>query len=108
VQHLVRAIRGRFSNRSTTLRDTIDPVRRFERDFSEWGARIASLLEERAEDAAHGLFRFAREILEPGWSGFPSRAADAVADRLGWGRAGSSTGNAPARGDPQTRASQGA
>ncbi|HEX5729934.1 hypothetical protein, partial [Microbacterium sp.] len=28
VQHLVRAIRGRFAERSTTLRDTIDPLRR--------------------------------------------------------------------------------
>jgi hypothetical protein len=90
-QHLVRAIRGRFSDRSTTLRDTIDPVRRFERDFPEWGARIASTLDLPAEDAANGLFRLTREILEPGWSGFPSRAADAVADRLGWPRGGSST-----------------
>lgn len=92
VQHLVRAIRGRFSDRSTTLRDTIDPVRRFERDFPEWGDRIADLVDAPTEDAAQGLFRFAREILEPGWSGFPSRAADAAADRLGWPRAASSTG----------------
>ena len=87
VQHLVRAIRGRFADRSTMLRDTIDPLRRFERDFPEWGARIASTLDLPAEDAAHGLFRLTREILEPGWSGFPSRGADAVADRLGWPRA---------------------
>jgi hypothetical protein len=93
VQHLIRAIRGRFSDRSTTLRDTIDPVRRFERDFPEWGVRIAELLDHPAEDAAYGLFRFAREVLEPGWSGFPSCAADAVADRLGWQRTGSSTGD---------------
>lgn len=84
VQHLIRAIRGRFADRSTTLRDTIDPVRRFERDFPEWGARIAGILETPVEDAAHGLYSFAREVLEPGWPEFPSRAADAVAVRLGW------------------------
>jgi hypothetical protein len=84
VQCLVRAIRGRFASRSTTLRDTIDPMRRFERDFPEWAARIAAALEAPVEDAAHALFGLTREILEPGWDEFPSRAADAVAARLGW------------------------
>lgn len=92
VQHLVRAIRGRFADRSTTLRDTIDPLRRFERDFPEWGARLGEILDARAEDAAHELFRLTREILEPGWASFPSRAADAVARRLGWPEGGFSTG----------------
>ncbi len=86
VQLLVRAIRGRFADRSTTLRDTIDPVRRFEHDFPEWAARIAAALEAPVEDAARALFDLAREILEPGWDEFPSRAADAVAARLGWER----------------------
>ncbi|SFS15573.1 hypothetical protein SAMN04487846_3128 [Microbacterium sp. cf046] len=84
VQHLVRAIRGRYADRSTTLRDVIDPMRRFETDFPEWGARIAELLERPAEDAACGLLQLTREVFEPGWSDFPSRAADAVAARLGW------------------------
>lgn len=84
VQHLVRAIRGRFTDRSTTLRDTIDPVRRFERDFPEWGARIAAILDAPVEAAAQELYRFTREVLEPGWDAFPSRGADAVAARLGW------------------------
>jgi hypothetical protein len=83
-QLLVRAIRGRFAEASTTLRDTIDPVRRFERDFPEWGARIAAALEQPVEDAARSLFTLTREILEPGWDEFPSGAADAVAARLGW------------------------
>ncbi|MET0736528.1 MAG: hypothetical protein ABWY55_12910 [Microbacterium sp.] len=84
VQCLVRAIRGRFADRSTTLRDTIDPLRRFEHDFPEWGARIAEALEASIEDAARSLLALTREILEPGWEEFPSRAADAVAARLGW------------------------
>ena len=84
VQQFVRAIRGRFAASSTTLRDTIDPMRRFERDFPQWAARIAALLEAPVEEAARGLFDLAREILEPDWPAFPSRAADAVAARLGW------------------------
>jgi hypothetical protein len=91
VQLLVRAIRGRFAEASTSLRDTIDPVRRFEFDFPEWGARIAAVLERPAEDAARGLFDLTREILEPAWDAFPTRAADAVAARLGW--EGLSTGS---------------
>ncbi|MHC2999728.1 hypothetical protein [Microbacterium sp. HJ5] len=84
VQQLVRAIRGRFADVSTSLRDTIDPMRRFERDFPEWAGRIADASARPAEDAARAIFALTREILEPGWSDFPSRAADAVAARLGW------------------------
>jgi hypothetical protein len=84
VQLLVRAIRGRFADASTSHRDTIDPVRRFERDFPEWGARIAGAVDLPLEQAAQALFTLTREILEPGWDPFPTRAADAVARRLGW------------------------
>ncbi|MDY0908791.1 hypothetical protein [Microbacterium sp. CFBP9034] len=87
VQLLVRAIRGRCAEASTSLRDTIDPVRRFEQDFPEWGARLAAAVEQPAEDAARSLFDLAREILEPGWDAFPSAAADTVARRLGWNAA---------------------
>lgn len=84
VIHLVRAIRGRFGERSTARRDIIDPLRRFERDFPEWGARIAEATSAPVEDAARELYALAREILEPGWDAFPVRAADAVARRLGF------------------------
>ncbi|MFE7846340.1 hypothetical protein ACFUTX_14225 [Microbacterium sp. NPDC057407] len=84
VQLLVRAIRGRFTESSTSVRDTIDPVRRFERDFPEWGARIADAVERPVEEAARALFALTREILEPGWDEFPTAAADAVKRRLGW------------------------
>jgi len=84
VQCLVRAIRGRYSERSTTLRDTIDPMRRFEQDFPEWAARIAWALQGSVEESGRALFDLTRQILEPGWKGFPSAAADAVATRLGW------------------------
>lgn len=84
VQHLVRALRGRFAEASTSLRDTIDPVRRFERDFPEPAARIAAALERPVDDAARELFALTRELLEPGWEGFPGAAADTVARRLGW------------------------
>ena len=84
VQLLVRAIRGRFAEASTTLRDTIDPMRRFERDFPEWGARIAGALDLPIEECARELYELTRGILEPGWDEFPTRAADAVARRLDW------------------------
>ncbi|WP_194410042.1 hypothetical protein [Microbacterium cremeum] len=84
VQLLVRAIRGRFAAASTALRDTNDPMRRFELDFPIWGARIAAALDLPIEESALNLYQLARQILEPGWSEFPSRAADVVALRLGW------------------------
>ncbi|WP_396667805.1 hypothetical protein [Microbacterium sp. R86528] len=83
-QLLLRAIRGRFADVSTSQRDSLDPARRFEKDFPEWAAAIAVALEQPVEDAALALFQLTRQILEPGWSEFPSRGADAVAARLGW------------------------
>lgn len=83
VQLLVRTIRGREAGRSTNVRDAIDPVRRFEQDFPDWGAEIADALSAPEEDAARALFGMLRR-LEPGWPQFPSAAADAVAARLGW------------------------
>ncbi|WP_243074164.1 hypothetical protein [Microbacterium sp. SS28] len=83
VRLLVRAVRGRESRRSTATRDTIDPMRRFEKDFPEWATRIAAALEQPVEEAGRDLFRLTRE-LEPGWEEFPSAAADAVARRFGW------------------------
>jgi hypothetical protein len=84
VRHLVRAIRGRYADASSSARDAIDPVRRFETDFPEWGARIAAVVASPVDDAARGLVAMLRDVLEPGWSAFPSRAADAVERRLGW------------------------
>ncbi|WP_106814809.1 hypothetical protein [Microbacterium timonense] len=84
VQLLVRAIRGRFAAASSDLRDANDPLRRFERDFPAWGAEIAASLDLPIEESAYELYRLTRRILEPGWDEFPTRAADVVADRLGW------------------------
>lgn len=86
VKHLVRAIRGRYGTASAT-RDRIDPMRRFERDFPEWGAEIAQALALPVEPAARRLFVLARR-LEEGWPEFPTVAADAVARRLDWSASG--------------------
>ncbi|WP_309066768.1 hypothetical protein [Microbacterium sp.] len=83
VQLLVRTIRARESGRSTSLRDVIDPMRRFEQDYPDWAAEIADALSAPEEEAARALFEMLRR-LEPGWLDFPSTAADAVAARLGW------------------------
>lgn len=84
VHLLVRAIRGRFAAASTALRDANDPTRRFERDFPAWGAHIAASLDLPIEETAYELYRLTREILEPGWDQFPTRAADVIARRLDW------------------------
>jgi hypothetical protein len=83
IKHLVRAIRGRTPAQSAN-RDVIDPLRRFEQDFPEWGAELAAALDVDAEQAARRLFELVRRRLEPGWDDFPTRAADAVAARLGY------------------------
>lgn len=84
VDHLLRAIRGRFGGYSPDARDALDPTRRFEQDHPEWAEQITSALDQAPEAAARRLFALTREILEPGWAGFPSPAADTVARRLGW------------------------
>ena len=83
INHLIRAIRARMPL-PHPVGDSIDPVRRFERDYPELGARVARALEGTVEEAARAVFALLRDTLEPGWDEFPSRAADVVADRLGW------------------------
>lgn len=84
VQHLVRALRGRFPERSTPQRDAIDPLRRFELDFASESAQIADAVARPVEEAAFMLFTLTRTWLETGWPQFPTDAADAVAHRLRW------------------------
>jgi hypothetical protein len=88
VNHLVRAVRGRFPASSTgpdaTDPDTIDPLRRFDRDFPDWAAQIATALDSDAEQAGRNLLDLVRRRFEPGWDEFPTAAADAIASRLGY------------------------
>lgn len=84
--HLIKAIRGRVKTPGPSRRDTLDPVRRFEFEYSELGTRIARIMEEPVEEAALRLFELARRTLEPEWELFPSRGADAISQRLGWPR----------------------
>lgn len=84
VQCFVRAVRSRHEQEPGASTVRIDPVRRFERDHPEVGARLAAALERPVEAAARALYELSREMLEPDWECFPSRAADAVANRLGW------------------------
>ncbi|WP_454300996.1 hypothetical protein [Salana multivorans] len=52
VNHLLRAVRGRFPGRSPEARDTIDPTRRFEVDYPDWARAIAAALDAPPERAA--------------------------------------------------------
>lgn len=83
VNHFVRAVRARIPV-DGSVRDGIDPVRRFERDYPSLGAALREALGAPVEQAARGMFDLLRATLEPGWDAFPSRAADVVATRLGW------------------------
>ena len=84
VDHFARAVRARLPV-DGSVRDAIDPVRRFERDYPVLGESLRAALGAPVEDAALGMFTLLRATLEPGWEAFPSRAADVVATRLGWG-----------------------
>ncbi len=83
ITHFARAVRARIPV-AGSVRDAIDPVRRFERDYPALGNSLAEVLGAPVEDAARGLFALLRSTLEPGWDAFPTRAADTVAARLGW------------------------
>lgn len=87
VQCLVRALRSRAVAGDPSPA-AVDPMRRFESDHPQWAAQIADAVAQPVEDAARALYDLVRAGLEPGWAQFPSRAADAVAGRLGWSARG--------------------
>lgn len=79
---LAEALRQRLA--PDARRSPFDPVRRLEQALPEVALRLGALLDAEVEACAVGLFGLSRELLEPGWAGFPSRAADVIAARLGW------------------------
>ena len=81
---LAAALRGRVPPPEVAEPNCFDPLRRFEAAYPRLGENLAAALDRPPEAAGLALFRLAREVLEPGWPEFPSRAADVVARRLGW------------------------
>lgn len=77
---LAEALRQRLA--PDAPRSPFDPLRRLEQALPEVGARLGALLDGDAETCARGCFDLARELLEPGWDAFPTRAADVLAARL--------------------------
>ena len=63
-------------------RSPFDPLRRLEQALPGPAARLADLLDSDAETCARGQLDLARELLEPGWDAFPTRAADVLTARL--------------------------
>lgn len=84
---LLAAVRGRLAPAVVDESNPFDALRRFEAAYPELGAKLVAALDLPVEAAALALFRLARAELEPGWEDFPSRAADVVAERLGWSSA---------------------
>lgn len=84
VAALAAALRSRVPPPEVAEPNNFDPLRRFEAAYPRLGERLAAAVDHPAEAAGLTLYRLAREELEPGWTQFPSRAADVVARRLGW------------------------
>lgn len=83
VNHFLAALKARHPA-ANPVSDPFDLTRRLERDYPEWSRELTSALDQPFEAAGRDLLRLARRALEPGWSQFPSRAADAIEQRLGW------------------------
>ncbi len=79
---LAEALRRRLAPESP--RSPFDPFRRIEQALPGPAARIAAALDDDLESCARSLLALSRELLEPGWDAYPSRAADVVEARLGW------------------------
>ena len=79
---LAEALRQRLA--PDAPRSPFDPFRRIEQALPGPASRIAGALDSDLEACGRGLFDISRDLLEPGWDAFPSRAADVVAGRLGW------------------------
>jgi predicted nucleotidyltransferase len=77
---LVEALRQRLA--PDAPRSPFDPVRRLEQALPGPAVRLADLLDADAETCARGQLDLARELLEPGWPAFPTRAADVLTARL--------------------------
>ncbi|MBW9121450.1 hypothetical protein JNB63_15225 [Microbacterium trichothecenolyticum] len=76
VGHLIRTIRARIEPVTGVREDALEPARRFDAAYPEIAARLDAVLSQPVETAARGVAALAREVLESGWSAFPSRAAD--------------------------------
>lgn len=81
---LAAALRSRVPAAGAAEPNAFDPLRRFEAAYPGLGERLVAAMDGPAEAAGLAMFELAREVLEPGWPEFPSRAADVVASRLGW------------------------
>jgi hypothetical protein len=64
--------------------DPFNGWRRIESVSPAVTARLERLLAEDAEAAARGILELAEAEIAAGWTGWPSRGAEAVRRRLGW------------------------
>jgi len=81
---LAATLRQRVPPEVDTEPNPFDPLRRFDISYPELGRRLAAAVDRPADAAGLALFEIAREVLEPGWPEFPTRAAEVIARKLGW------------------------
>lgn len=81
VAFLALAVRQRKAP-ITQSADRFDPCRRFEADYPEIARQINDALSGSVPQVARRLLSILRRELEPGWSDFPTAAADLVSSRL--------------------------
>ncbi len=81
---LAHVIRARLAPTGPDDPSAFDPLRRLETAYPQVGGRLAAAVDQPAEDAARGLWAVARDELEPSWRDYPSKAAQVIAQRLGW------------------------
>lgn len=83
VDHLLRAAEARLPGDITRL-DALDPRRRFELVFDEFGARLEEALRLSVEEAAKSIIGLAEENLAPGWADFPHAGLAVIREHFGW------------------------
>lgn len=78
IGHLLRVIRQRLTPDVAAEEDPLEPARRFDAAYPGISARLDAVLATPVETAARGVAALTRDLLEPGWTEFPSAAADVV------------------------------
>lgn len=84
LDQLVTLLREFSPPASSEDRDTLDPRRRFETSYPEWGRELAAALDAPVERCARQLLEIGHRHLSELWGDYPQDAESVVRRRLGW------------------------